>query len=84
MTAKVTSIEIYTDASGAPALVACAGFVFACDCLGTIRVNLVSGGARKPSKRVLGMVRWAYGKALDDATDDGWRAQNRAMYEVPT
>jgi len=72
---------VYTDGSGAPALVDKDGWRFACDMLGTPRVNLLNAvSGRKPPRWLAGWVEKAYLAALRTKATPEWFAANRAMY----
>lgn len=69
---------IYSDGSGAPAIVSYEGYRFAMDYLGEIRLtNLASG---RPSKRVTAAARLAYSNELRKRAGSDWFAVNSAMY----
>jgi hypothetical protein len=70
---------IYSDASGAPALVTVDGVRFAVDWLGEIRMN-GTGTGRKPNKRQAAIAERAYRAALIARVDASWIEENRRMY----
>jgi len=77
---KTTAIEVYSDGSGAPMTVTVGGYLFACDCLGEIRIQCVTSSSRKPSRKAVNMARWLYAKTLNAHVDAAWLALNAAMY----
>ena len=79
-TATVQNVSLFVDGSGAPSLVRCGGFTFACDMLGEVRVNLVTRTNAWPSKRTVEAVRRAYAAWLATAVGAAWLEANAKMY----
>jgi hypothetical protein len=85
--ARNASIDIapfvaFTDASGAPTTVTIAGYVFACDFLGDVRLNCIrpASGSRTESKIAAQRARDAYRAALSAKVNYDWLARNAAVY----
>ena len=78
--AIVTLETVYADGSGAPALVVFAGFRFAVDFLG--EVSLTGLSARKAPRKVIGIAKAAYLRALHARADAAWFEKNKAMYST--
>jgi hypothetical protein len=76
------SFKTFPDASGAPAVLRCGPFIFACDLLGSATLNLIKpvAGSRTESKIAAQRVRAAYAKLVEGATDAAWRVANAALY----
>jgi hypothetical protein len=78
--------RIYEDASGAPAVMSCDGFMYAMDYIGGeikttgLRVN----GTRRQLLKAKSMCEAAYRKMLFAQTTPEWRASNVALYKEPT
>lgn len=81
--ATVRPLRVFSDGSGAPALVTFQGYTFSCDFLGERKMNLV-GGPRTMSmiehKIAVDVCRKGYDEYLETAVDAAWRALNAAMY----
>lgn len=78
---SLVSLEIYADASGAPALIQIGGFRFSCDLLGEIKLNLVGGPSGRTENRIAAdRARAFYRATLDEKTTAEWRAANAALY----
>lgn len=74
--------KIYTDGSGAPAVVLCQGFHFAADFLGEVRLNSLTKNRRAP-QRVIDSAKRAYLNELRLRVDSmSWFDLNRTMYGV--
>jgi hypothetical protein len=71
----------YTDGSGAPAVVTVGNERFACDILGTVKINLVVShhNPHKASNAGLRKAEWLYRKALKNAPD-GFLGLNAVIY----
>jgi len=81
MKAIVTIDKVYTNGSGAPAVVVCRGFYFAADFIGgEARLSTLTG--RAPSRRVIAEALQAYTNTLNSRVevDADWYERNRAMY----
>jgi hypothetical protein len=78
----VSRITVYPDASGAPATVRIADYVFACDMLGEARLNCIKPGhgSRVESKIAAKRAEAAYTAAVMAQAGDEWLAKNAAMY----
>lgn len=76
------TIEIYADASGAPAVLRYNGYAFAFDCLGEIKCNHIAPryGSRLACKVAQQICEREYRALLDANTSPEWRAANAAMY----
>lgn len=76
------TIEIYTDASGAPAVLRYNGYAFAFDCLGEITCNNIAPcyGSRRACKVAHQICEREYRALLDANTTAEWRAANIALY----
>ena len=77
--------DVYSDGSGAPALVEHMGFTWSFDTLGDVRHSLVRGpGGAGPKSvarnRSVRESQAAYEKALARAVPPGWLEMNREMY----
>ena len=80
---EVSSMTVYPDASGAPAVVSVGPYVYACDFVGgEIRVSCIkpAKGSRVESKVAADRARREYAKVLEKNTDAAWRAANVALY----
>lgn len=77
--------QVYSDASGAPAVLAHRGFVFALDMLGEVKLRLIGGdgmtGTRVRSKIARDLCLHAYLTLLDARVDDDWRERNVRLYD---
>lgn len=89
MNAKTAFIDIspigpYVDASGAPATVRIADYVFACDTLGETRVTCIKPGhgSRTESKIAAKRAYVAYAVAVRAAAGDEWLVRNIALYKT--
>lgn len=71
--------KVYSDGSGAPAVVTVGGATFACDFLGDVRCRLVSH--RKPPRWAPVAARRAYLDELGKRASADWFEKNRAMYK---
>lgn len=70
---------VYSDGSGAPAVVVVDGFMFSADYLGDVKLTAHSG-SRKPTKRAVAVARCAYERELRARADARWFAANAVMY----
>lgn len=80
---NISTPNVYTDGSGAPCTVECAGYVFCCDWLNGYRATLirpVSGGTRTQNRIAAECVERAYTAWINVNTSAEWRAANAAMY----
>ncbi len=77
--AVVTLETVYSDGSGAPAVVCADGQFFAVDFVGEMRVTSHATGRRIP-KRTIALAKSAYMKALRSRVGAEWFALNAAMY----
>lgn len=80
---EVKNLRVFDDASGAPALVEVADYVFACDTLGKrTAVNCIKPGygSRTESKIAARRARIAYESKVLFSTTGAWRQQNCDMY----
>ena len=89
MKAATARIEIqgftaYSDGSGAPCTVKLAGFVFALDYLGGLRLSYVAGPshAGRACSVAAERARKAYLAHLANNAPDGWFLANEAMYSA--
>lgn len=90
-TTQIASFELsflrpYSDASGAPVVLAHGGYVFAMDFIaGEITCNCIrpASGSRTSSKIAAAKVRARYQHMLDRDTTAEWRARNVALYASP-
>jgi hypothetical protein len=76
--------HVYPDASGAPAVLAYRGFVFALDMLGEVKLHLIGEGAglgRVESKIARDVCLAAYLTLLGERVDEDWRARNIRLYD---
>lgn len=78
----VSSIQVYSDASGCPAVISCGSYVYAFDMLGEIKQNLLKPvyGSRKESKIASSRCLAAYKKELAKHVDAEWLARNATLY----
>jgi hypothetical protein len=76
--------RVYEDASGAPALLRYDGYTFAFDCVGKVSGRRIAplNGSASGARRAYAACERAYFELLEDQTDEGWHARNRALYEV--
>lgn len=71
---------VHTDASGAPAVYWCDGFMFTFDCLGKVMGwDRNARGPRHLRRRAFALCLWAYRKDLAAATSPEWHAANCAL-----
>lgn len=80
MYAIVDTIEVFSDGSGAPAVVTVGNFRYACDFLGQSKLTLLGSKVPRDHRRYADLAREAYLDALFCATDEEWLQANRAMY----
>jgi hypothetical protein len=74
-------IRVFTDASGAPAVMRCNGFSWAFDCLGKITCNLIGGSGSLVGFQVaLDKASRAYAMVLADAVNADWIQRNATLY----
>jgi hypothetical protein len=76
------TVQVFSDASGAPAVVSYGRYTFAFDTLGAVKCNLVKpvSGSRIEHKIALNVCTKAYMAARDSVVDAAWLARNAAMY----
>lgn len=81
-TANLETYTLHDDASGMPCVLSYRGYVFACDFLGEVKINLIhpASGSRRDSKIAADVVRRAYAAMVAQDTDADWIERNRAMY----
>jgi len=78
----VRSFDRMDDASGAPAVLECDGFVFAFDMLGEMKLRLIGGsGSRTASKVARDVCAHAYLTLLETRVELAWREKNIRMYD---
>jgi hypothetical protein len=79
---EIRACQFYSDGSGAPATVICAGYIFACDWLGTYRATLVRpvSGSRTDGKIAARRVEQAYTKFVAENAPAGWMTANAYLY----
>lgn len=81
--ATVQGQKIFSDGSGAPALVSYNGYKFACHFAGAPRLTLI-GGPKPMSviehKIAVDVCRKGYEEYIAQNTTEEWRALNRVMY----
>lgn len=81
--ANKVSLQVYSDASGAPAVYECNGFRFQFDMLGEVKVNLLNSGSAYVSRKALKIAReaciTAYCTELSYLSSE-WFHANAAMY----
>ena len=79
---NVKSLKVYSDASGAPAVVESGGYVFACDTLGRVSLTCIRprSGSRIASKIAARKAEAAYVAARDAEISVEWLAQNLSLY----
>lgn len=78
----VQNLTVYADASGAPATVQIADYVFACDTLGETRLTCIKPGhgSRTESKIAARRALDAYSAEVIRAAGIDWLARNREVY----
>ena len=76
------TIEIYADASGAPAVLRYNGYAFAFDCLGEIKCNNIAPryGSRHACKVAQKICEREYRALLAANTTEEWRTANAVLY----
>jgi hypothetical protein len=79
---NIAPVNFYADGSGAPTTVECAGYVFACDYLGGVRMTLVTpvAGSRRQNEIAARRVEHTYKVFVDLNAPAGWLDANAAMY----
>lgn len=80
---KISGFQVYSDGSGAPALVQIADYGFACDWInGAVSMTCVkpAHGSRRESEVAARRARDAYVANVQANTTEDWRALNLAMY----
>ena len=83
---SILNLSHYADASGAPAVLECGGYRFACDMLGEVKLNLLAspGLGRVQGRIAAARVREHYMRAVREIAGEGWIAANRKLYsEAP-
>lgn len=80
--ATVESFQVFSDGSGAPAVVSYNGYAFAFDFLGEIKCNLVRpvSGTRIQARIAKETCERAYRQRLEEVADSAWLALNAEMY----
>jgi hypothetical protein len=74
-------IELYTDGSGAPAVVDVSGWKFALDYIAEVRCRLITqSSSREPPKWAAEHARKLYSEELSRIADPSWFELNKAMY----
>lgn len=77
---KVNLVNIYSDGSGAPAVVQCDGYIFACDYLGHVTCNCLTQS--RPPNRVINKAKSLYYSALCKRAELEWFLQNHKLYRA--
>jgi hypothetical protein len=79
---NISPTTFYADGSGAPTTVECAGYVFACDYLGDVRLTLIKpvSGSRIQNEIAAQRCRRAYVQHVLDNAPKGWLTANEALY----
>jgi hypothetical protein len=84
MIPRVTALAVYSDGSGAPAVVHARGFTYACDFLGSVRVTCIATPSGRLAHGLAASAareaREEYCERLFRETDQAWLDANRAMY----
>jgi hypothetical protein len=78
MNPTLSTIQIFADGSGAPAIVECGDFRFAMDFLFSVRCNLIAGPGGTCNKRAAEAARSFYAAEIVRRTTPKWRAANKA------
>lgn len=78
----VTMTEVFKDGSGAPAVVRTMGHVFACDMLGEVKLNCITGhnAAYHTVRAAAVQAKRLYLACLKDRASLQWLAANAEMY----
>lgn len=81
--ADVSQLKVFSDASGAEAIVKVGRYKFAANYLGEISLNLISkGGSAWESKIAANKARKAYNDALCGKVSILWLAKNIELYKA--
>lgn len=80
--AVVSHFQVFPDASGAPAVIAYRGFVYACDHVGAPKLHAIQLPRTTRRERLIAqsVCEAAYRELLAANVDDTWVAANLAMY----
>lgn len=82
MVTVTVPLRVFSDASGAPAVIAHDGYAFAFDMLGRVTVSCIRPlfGTRISCERAKDLCEREYAKLIAERVDAEWLARNAAMY----